>query len=106
VTFSILLTDPTSGEIGGGVASRFLAAGALVLHAQAGYGAIATQALVDVSFGPRGLRPLELGVPAVDVVRLLTGQDESPADLSWVSWASPAPGPPIPATSARIGLAT
>jgi uncharacterized Ntn-hydrolase superfamily protein len=79
VTFSILLRDPTSGEIGGGVASRFLAVGALVLYAQAGYGAIATQALINASFGPRGVRLLELGVPAADVVRLLASQDEQPS---------------------------
>ena len=78
MTFSVLLRDPTSGEIGGGVASRFLAVGALVLHARAGLGAVATQALVNVSFGPRGLHLLELGNSAADVVRLLAAEDEQP----------------------------
>ena len=78
VTFSILLRDGDTGEIGGGVASRFLAVGAMVLHARAGHGAVATQALVNVALGPRGLSLLELGVPAEDVVKLLVSQDDRP----------------------------
>jgi uncharacterized Ntn-hydrolase superfamily protein len=64
MTFSVLLHDASTGEIGAGVASRFVAAGALVLHASAETGAVATQALVNVSFGPNGLRLLEQGLPA------------------------------------------
>lgn len=78
MTFSILLRDDATGEIGGGVASRFLAVGAMVLHARAGHGAVATQALVNVSFGPHGLDLLELGVPAEDVVKLMVSQDDRP----------------------------
>jgi uncharacterized Ntn-hydrolase superfamily protein len=78
MTFSVLLRDPVTGDIGAGVASRFLAAGALVLHARADSGAVATQALVNVSFGPHGLRLLEQGLPADDVVRQLIDADEMP----------------------------
>jgi len=36
-----------------------------------GVGALATQALVNPTFGPRGLRLLADGVPAADIVRVL-----------------------------------
>jgi uncharacterized Ntn-hydrolase superfamily protein len=78
LTFSVLLRDPATGEIGAGVASRFLAAGALVLHARADSGAVATQALVNVSFGPNGLRLLEQGLAADEVAARLIGEDELP----------------------------
>jgi uncharacterized Ntn-hydrolase superfamily protein len=78
MTFSVLLGDLVTGEIGAGVASRFLATGALVLHASADRGAVATQALVNVSFGPDGLRLLEQGLPADSVVQRLIGNDELP----------------------------
>lgn len=78
MTFSVLIRDESTGEIGCGVTSRFLAVGALVLHARAGLGAVATQALTNVSFGARGLDMLGLGIPAEDTVRLLTGADAHP----------------------------
>ncbi|MCW2639823.1 MAG: fimbrial assembly protein FimA [Dactylosporangium sp.] len=76
MTFSVLLRDAATGETGAGVASRFLAVGALVLHASAETGAVATQALVNVSFGPNGLRLLGQGLPADDVVARLIDEDE------------------------------
>ncbi len=47
MTWSILARDPASGEIGAAVASRFLAAGALVPRLAGGIGAACTQALVN-----------------------------------------------------------
>jgi uncharacterized Ntn-hydrolase superfamily protein len=78
VTFSVLLHDPVTGETGAAVASKFLAVGALVLHARADSGAVATQALVKVSFGPDGLGLLRDGVPADEVVARLVAGDPSP----------------------------
>jgi hypothetical protein len=51
-TFSILGYDPESGELGGAVQSRVFSVGNGVLWAEAGVGAAATQAIVDVSYGP------------------------------------------------------
>ena len=48
-TFSILGYDPESGELGGAVQSRVFSVGNGVLWAEAGVGAAATQAIVDVS---------------------------------------------------------
>jgi hypothetical protein len=47
-TFSILGFDPDTGEIGGAVQSRVFSVGNGVLWAEAGVGAVATQAIVDV----------------------------------------------------------
>jgi uncharacterized Ntn-hydrolase superfamily protein len=78
VTFSVLLRDPLTGQLGGAVASRFLASGALVLHGRAAVGVVATQALVNVSFGPDGLGLLAEGRTAADVVARLIGRDSLP----------------------------
>ncbi len=55
-TFSILGFDPETGEIGAAVQSRVFSVGNGVLWAEAGVGAVATQAIVDVSYGPKGHR--------------------------------------------------
>jgi uncharacterized Ntn-hydrolase superfamily protein len=59
-----------------GVASKFLAVGAVVPWARAGAGAIATQAWANLSYGPDGLALLEAGHPAPEVVERLTAADE------------------------------
>jgi uncharacterized Ntn-hydrolase superfamily protein len=57
------------------VATKFFAVGGRVPYLRAGVGALATQALVNPLYGRRGLTLLEAGVPAADVVRLLTDAD-------------------------------
>ncbi len=78
MTFSIVAFEPDGDppEWGVAVASRFLAVGAVVPWAQAGAGAIATQAFANVAYGPEGLDLLERGMDAEDVVARLTGSDE------------------------------
>lgn len=61
--------------VGVAVASKFLAAGALVPWARAGAGALATQAYANLSYGPQGLDLLARGLTAADVVSHLTGPD-------------------------------
>lgn len=74
-TFSIVARDPATGELGVGVASKFLAVGAVVPWARAGAGAIATQAHANLSFGPGGLEMLAQGISAQDAVARLTAAD-------------------------------
>ena len=50
-TFSIVAYDPDEQAFGVGVASKFLAVGAVVPWAQAGIGAVATQSYAKISFG-------------------------------------------------------
>ncbi|TWT04054.1 DUF1028 domain-containing protein [Reyranella sp. CPCC 100927] len=75
MTWSIVAHDPASGAFGICVATRAFAVGARVPHIASGVGAIATQANTNALYGTRGLRLLTAGVPAADVVRLLTEAD-------------------------------
>lgn len=74
-TFSIVARDPANGDLGVAVQSKFLAVGSVVPWARADIGAIATQSLANLSYGPDGLALLEQGVPAADVVRQLVEAD-------------------------------
>src|SRR5947209_2228467 len=74
-TFSITAYDEASRDWGVAVQSKFLAAGALVPWARAGTGAIATQAMINVSYGEEGLSLLESGHSAQEVVDRLTSAD-------------------------------
>jgi uncharacterized Ntn-hydrolase superfamily protein len=75
MTWSIIARDAGTGAIGIAVATRFFAVGARVPHIASGIGAVATQAMVNPFYGSRGLELLRSGVPAADVVRLLTQAD-------------------------------
>ncbi|MGD1906505.1 MAG: DUF1028 domain-containing protein [Leptolyngbyaceae cyanobacterium] len=59
MTFSIVAWDPATGMTGVAVATKHLAVGALVPHAKAGVGAIATQAQTNPLLGIWGLQLLE-----------------------------------------------
>lgn len=77
MTFSIVAWDPFAGpEWGVAVASKFLAVGAVVPWAKAGVGAVATQALANVGYGPEGLALLAAGSSAGAVIDELQGADE------------------------------
>lgn len=58
------------------MASKFLAVGSCVPWARAGVGAIATQALANVAYGPDGLALLAEGKEAASVVETLTDLDD------------------------------
>ncbi len=72
----MIAMDPEMGEFGVAVQSRAFRAGAVVPHATAGVGAIATQALSNFSYGPKGLALLEHGLSASEVLKRLTEEDE------------------------------
>jgi uncharacterized Ntn-hydrolase superfamily protein len=78
MTFSIVARDPLTGDLGVAVQSKFLAVAAAVPYARAGVGAIATQALANLSWGPRGLDALERGATAAETLADLVGSDERP----------------------------
>jgi len=82
-TFSILGYDPATGEIGGAVQSRVFSVGNGVLWAEAGVGAAATQAVVDVSYGPQALRLLKLGYAPDRIVKLIHDSDPDPNPSGW-----------------------
>jgi uncharacterized Ntn-hydrolase superfamily protein len=74
-TFSIVARDPAQGDLGIAVQSKFLAVGAVVPWAQAGVGAVATQAHANVAYGPDGLVMLGTGLGAREVLDKLTAAD-------------------------------
>lgn len=76
MTFSIVAWDQESGMGGIAVSTKFLAVGSLCPFAKAGVGAIATQAFVNPTFGPRGLSLLEQGISVEDVAQALLHSDE------------------------------
>ncbi len=77
-TFSIVGFDPATGDLGIAVASRYFAVGAVVPWADAGVGAIATQAGVNVGYGPRALELLRQGLTAQQVLDRLLAEDTFP----------------------------
>lgn len=76
-TFSIVATDPQTGEIGLGVQSKFLAVGGLMAFPRTGVGAVASQSFADVTFGPRGLELLASGLDPQAVLDQLLGPDDA-----------------------------
>jgi uncharacterized Ntn-hydrolase superfamily protein len=74
-TFSILGYDPNAQEWGVAVQSKAFVVGGIVPWAQAGVGAIATQAWTNKSFGPRGLALLKRGHDPKDVIDHLIRSD-------------------------------
>jgi len=74
-TFSILAYDPETGEIGGAVQSRVFSVGNGVLNAEAGVGAAASQAIVDVGYGPRAIALLRQGISPEQVVKSIWETD-------------------------------
>jgi uncharacterized Ntn-hydrolase superfamily protein len=74
MTFSIVARSD-DGQYGIAVASKFLAVGSAVPAAEAGVGAIATQAYANLTYRVRGLTMLRTGVAAADVVAGLIAAD-------------------------------
>ena len=75
-TFSIAAFDPDTDSLGVAVQSKFLAVGAVVPWARAGVGAVATQAMANFNYGPRGLDLMAEGRTAEETVEALTLADE------------------------------
>jgi uncharacterized Ntn-hydrolase superfamily protein len=82
-TFSILGYDPDTGEVGGAVQSRVFSVGNGVLWAEAGVGAAATQAIVDVSYGPQALELLKKGLAPDAIVKQIWESDPDPRPGDW-----------------------
>jgi uncharacterized Ntn-hydrolase superfamily protein len=82
-TFSIVARDPSTGELGIAVESKFIAVGAVVPWAKAGVGAVATQSFANTTFGPRGLELLAKGEKPDDVLSKLL-EDDPNRDLRQV----------------------
>lgn len=74
-TYSIVARDGETGEFGIGVQSHWFSVGPLVPWARPGVGAVATQATVEVSYGPRALDLMAAGASASEALSELTAAD-------------------------------
>jgi len=75
VTFSIVARCPKTLSLGVCVATAVPAVGSVVPHAEAGVGAIATQAQTEVSYGIRGLKLLKLGFSPQTALEAMLRED-------------------------------
>jgi uncharacterized Ntn-hydrolase superfamily protein len=82
-TFSILGYDPATGEVGGAVQSRVFSVGNGVLWADASAGVAATQAIVDISYGPQAVELLRRGLAPDAIVKQIWEADPDPLPENW-----------------------
>lgn len=76
-TYSIVARDADTGQMGVAVQSHWFSVGPIVPWAEAGVGAVATQSLVDVSYGPLGLALMRAGKSAPDALNALLAADKN-----------------------------
>jgi len=75
-TYSIVARDAKTGEMGVGVQSHYFSVGGVVSWGESGVGVVATQSLVNVSFGLRGLELLKQGKSPREALDILLAADE------------------------------
>jgi uncharacterized Ntn-hydrolase superfamily protein len=78
MTYSIVARDKETGELGVAVQSHYFQVGPVVPWAIAGVGAVATQSMVNVSFGPLGLDYMKAGYSAEQALKALLAGDSEP----------------------------
>jgi len=78
-TFSIVARDPVTGDMGVAVQSHYFSVGSAVTWAEPGVGAVATQSLVEKSYGPKGLALMASGVAAPEALAQLVAADKQSA---------------------------
>ena len=74
-TYSIAARDPVTGQLGVAVQSHYFCVGGIVTWAEAGTGVVATQAMVEPAYGPRGLELMRAGSSAPEALAKLTAAD-------------------------------
>ncbi|HEY8173386.1 MAG TPA: DUF1028 domain-containing protein, partial [Dehalococcoidia bacterium] len=75
MTYSIVARDATTGELGVAVQSRYFSVGSVVTWAEAGVGAVATQSLARMEYGPEGLELMRAGKSAREALDSLVAAD-------------------------------
>lgn len=74
-TYSIVARDLATGEMGVAVQSHWFSVGSVVTWAEAGIGAVATQAMSEPAYGPRGLAAMGAGRSAPEALKALVAED-------------------------------
>jgi uncharacterized Ntn-hydrolase superfamily protein len=75
MTFSVVAHDPTTGDLGIAVQSKYLAVGSIVGHGRSGAGVIATQFFANPALAATGLALLEEGRSPDDVIETMLNGD-------------------------------
>jgi len=75
-TYSIVARDAETGQLGVAVQSHWFSVGSMVLWAEPGVGAVATQSFVDPNYGPLGLQLMRAGKDASQALAALLAIDE------------------------------
>lgn len=78
-TYSIVAIDEATGEMGVAVQSHWFSVGSLVIYGEAGVGVVATQSLVNPSYGPKGLALMKQGLSPAQALEALLLNDEGQA---------------------------
>ena len=77
-TYSIVARDPKTGQLGVAVQSHWFSVGSVVPWVRAGVGAVATQSLTEVTYGPLGLALMAAGKTADQALEGLLRADATP----------------------------
>lgn len=75
-TYSIVARDPTTGQLGVAAQSHYFSVGTVVAWAEAGVGAVATQAFAEPAYGNHGLALMRSGKSAPEALKSLLAGDE------------------------------
>jgi uncharacterized Ntn-hydrolase superfamily protein len=75
-TYSIVARDPTTGQLGVAAQSHYFSVGTVVAWAEAGVGAVATQAFAEPGYGNLGLALMRAGRSSTDTLKSLLAGDE------------------------------
>lgn len=74
-TYSIVARDSVTGDIGVAVQSHWFSVGSLAIYGEAGVGVVATQSLVNPSYGPKGLTLMSQGLSPKQALDSLLAND-------------------------------
>ncbi len=75
-TYSIVARDSVTGDMGVAVQSHWFSVGSVVPYGKAGVGVVATQSLVNPSYGPKGLALMEQGLSPQQALDALLANDK------------------------------
>jgi len=74
-TYSIVARDSVTGDMGVAVQSHWFSVGSIVTYGKAGIGVVATQSLVNPSYGPKGLALMGEGLSPQQALDVLLAND-------------------------------
>ena len=77
-TYSIVAFDKENNQMGVAVQSNYFGVGEIVTWAEPGVGVVATQSIVEVSYGPLGLSLMKAGKSAQQTLKGLLSADNTP----------------------------